>query len=136
SLPAVRVLNTPHALRFVYTSDGASPNVVMRTRFDQRISPGLAKSTTLSFAVGGNFLQVAYDPNYTSVSGHQFLWDATDSSGKKVGSGSYNYRANMASVFNGVYQGVTYADVDLTQESNVIGRLLVNNQSSSPFGAG
>lgn len=138
-------LNTPNALKFRYQSTWANPSAVLPCAFlhyytsevNHTLVTALPKRQRLMLSVGAEFREFAYAPVDEFVSEHRFLWDALQSTGDKVKTGSYTYEARLRSTFDGYLPGMsTPSGVDVDTDAAIIGRARIVNRMQGPFGAG
>ena len=91
----------------------------------------------LSIRIGKDFEKLAYTPSTALVSEHHFYWDATECTGGKVPTGTYEYEASMTSTFEGILPSTGQpSGVDVHRVATVRRRIRINNKEASPFGAG
>lgn len=138
-------LNTPHALKFRYQSTSANPSAVLPSTFlhnytsevNHTLVTALPKRQRLMLSVGTEFREFAYAPVDQFVSEHRFLWDALQSTGDKVKTGSYTYEARLRSTFDGYLPGMsTPSGVEVDRDAAILGRARIVNRMQGPFGAG
>jgi len=138
-LPAVYSYGTNDAPALTYNSSSADPRPMISDEINMQ---GYGTSSLQSVgvraqvAIEGSQTDIFIAPSSNTMPLH-FLWDGTNSSGQKLPNGSYPYTLAAYNSYNTItLSGTTLAVPSYSVKSTSAGRVIVNDQTQSPFGAG
>ena len=132
----VQAFGENDAPKLVYNSRTANPKPYISANFRVGYSSGnIPKSSRARLYIEGQQID-AFLASTTDTVPYHYQWDTLNALGVKVGTGSYPYRLETTQIYdsyNNLILGENYAS---SYTANIKGRVIVNDQSTSPIGAG
>jgi RHS repeat-associated protein len=148
TLPSIRSLGIQRTITLTYSSRTAYPQILFDTMtYTNRISSEWAPTSGFLLKVEGIRREVKFKPE-EGLSRQRYLFDARNARGKTLKTGIYPYKIELSNDFNvefataEFFGGAPQWAIDIIAPTlypkitHVEGNILINNQISSPIGAG
>jgi RHS repeat-associated protein len=148
TLPPIKSLSISNGLQLVYNTTSADPTALIDLEPNIGSIVLVPEKIGYKLSVEGIRKEVIFQGGEVEKIKLSYLFDARNGRGERLPAGSYTYKIDLSADYRAYYGRADYFGGPATTRLNVLsrelipfsteimGKVIVNNQTESPFGAG